>query len=155
MVTLIEDNNRKLGRYLHSLGIRYGEPFMVTHSNGDGRYISHSYSRMRNCHPEYMIDLFCFYGSKLPNEYNDTLQLYNPDGSKYENCIHITRSPAWISTPADRERVDQFLNKIRDCILSGTLKVVPITTGYRSNFLVRLLSLSIFSKDKLGKQIKV
>jgi hypothetical protein len=155
MIILIEDNNIKLGKHLRNLGIRYGEPFMVTHSNGDGKYIAHSCSMARNYHPEYMIDLFCFYGSKTPNEYDNTLQLYDPDGSKYNSSTHITRSPVWISSAADRERVDQFLFKIRDCILSGTLKVVPVSTGRRSNFLGKLLSLSIWNKDKLGKQIKV
>jgi hypothetical protein len=155
MVTLIEEKNRKLGEYLNSIGIRYGEPFMVTHSNGDNRYISHSYTRMRNYHPEYMIDLFCFYGSKLSNEYNNTLQLYDPDGSKYDSNIHITRSPAWVSTPADRERVDQFLTKIRDCILSGNLRVVPITNGSRNNLIGRFFNMFSSSKDKLGQKIKV
>lgn len=155
MVTLIEEKNRKLGQHLRELGIRYGEPFVVMHSNGDNRYVSHSYLRDRSCHPLYLIDVFCYYGSKLPNEYDNTLQLYDTDGSKYTNQIPFTRSPAWVSTPADRIRVDQFLFTIRDNILRGNLKVIPISHGGKNNWIGKMFSIFSFKKDKLGKIIKV
>jgi hypothetical protein len=153
---LIEKKNRELGKYLRKLGIRYGEPFILQHTNGDGKYISHSCNREKDCHPKYMIDVFCFYGSRLPMEYNNSLQLYDVNATNYTNEIKITRSPFWVNATGDKVRVDEFLDKMAEEILSKNLKVVTLSDSNRSNLIMRTIK-RIFhiGTDKLGERIAV
>ena len=150
-----DDKNRKLGKLLKSINVRYGDPFVLAHANGDGKVIAHSVVQKRLIHPMHMIDVFCYYSAKFPNEYNNSLQLYDINTSNLANEISITRSPAWVRTAADRIRVDEFLDKMTDMILNKELVVVPLATAKHKSVLNRFLELIGGKGNKLGDKIKV
>ena len=153
-----DEKDRELGEYLNNIGVRYGEPFILLKRDNNDACISHSYPKEAKFHPPYLVDIFCYYGSRFPNkyyQYNNTLQLYDINYTKLDGIIPITRTPFWINTPADRCRVDQFLNNIRDRILNNDFIIYLISERIPRSFGDIIEGWLGLKKDRNGERIRV
>lgn len=146
-----EEKNIALGKYLHRVGVRYNDPFIIEEIDTD-RAISHECSIRSVVHPKRMVDVFCYFNGGhgfLREEFNNSLQLYAVNTNNVvAGEIYIDRNPFWAPTEQDRHRLDKFLEEMTDGILERRLRVVPIATNKRTGIFIRILETIFGLLDK-------